>query len=347
MDLKAWQDVEPGTRAYYRVPLGTLVNGLPLFLTFHVVRGARDGPILGLISNSRGIGHLSVEQARAVVESTDPRVLRGTLIVCPVANPVAFERGTLTTPVDELNMNRVFPGTPPEELGGRYAGGLTELMAHHVSRHVIEPCDVLIDLHLLSDRLALETIDLPAQSVGEGRERIRRMACLFGTTLHEWELQSGSAVVDALSRGKLGFGVEIGSGGWGRAHSARWVAQVALGVDGVMRYLGMLSGEPTWPETVTIITARAGIRPRHGGYHVPEVSAEDLGRTVEAGQVLGRVYDAQTFSLLEELRSPCRGILYVVRAYGPTQPGDWAYVVGEERGACQYAPRSGRIGSTS
>jgi predicted deacylase len=68
------------------------------------------------------------------------------------------------------------------------------------------------------------------------------------------------------------------------------------------------------------------------------VSVEDLGRFVKAGQLLGRVYDVQTFAQLEELRSPCSGILYVVRAYGPTQPGDWAYVVGEERGAWRYSP---------
>jgi hypothetical protein len=339
MDLKTWRDIAPGTREFYQVPLGTLVSGLPLFLTFHVVRGAHDGPVLGLISNSRGIGHLSVEQVRAVVSAADPLVMRGALIACPVANPPAFEHGTLTTPVDELNVNRVIPGTPPEELTGRYAGGLTELMAHHVTRHVIEPADVVIDLHLLSDRLALETIDLPAQAQGEARERIRQMACLFGTTLHEWELQEGSAVTYALSRGKLGFGVEIGSGGWGSTHSARWVAQVARGVKGVMQCLGILPGEPDWPDAVTMITTRAGIRPRHGGYHVPEVGIDTLGRVVDEGQLLGRTYDTQTFELLEELRSPCRGILYVVRAYGPTHPGDWAYVVGEERGSWRYAPR--------
>ncbi len=338
MNLKTWQDVEPGTRAFYQVPLGTLVSGLPLFLTFHVVRGAHDGPILGLISNSRGIGHLSVAQTRAVIASVDPSVMRGSLIACPVANPIAFEHGTLTTPVDELNMNRVIPGTPPEELGGRYAGGLTELMAHYVTRHVIDPCDVLIDFHLLSDRLALETIDLPTQAEGQARERIRQMACLFGTTLHEWELQEGSAVAYALSQGKLGFGVEIGSGGWGSTHSAKWVAQAARGVTGVMQYLRILPGEPDWPEVVTMITTRAGIRPRHGGYHVPEVGVDDLGRTIEGGRVLGRTYDTQTFALLEELISPYRGILYVVRAYGPTEPGDWAYVVGEERGSWHYSP---------
>ncbi|MDR7419076.1 MAG: succinylglutamate desuccinylase/aspartoacylase family protein [Armatimonadota bacterium] len=339
MEAMAWRDVEPGRRTHYRVPLGTLVNGLPLFTTFHVVKGVEEGPVLGLVSNSRGIGHLSVEQVRTVVASLDPRSMRGSLIACPVANPMAFEHRTLTTPVDEINMNRVFPGTPPQELGGRYAGGLTELMAHHVARQVIDPCDVLIDLHLLSDHLALETIDLPAQAEGSSRERIRQLACLFGTTLHEWELQEGSAVTYALSRGKLGFGVEIGSGGWGEVRSARWVSQVARGVRGVMQVLGMLPGEPEWPEATTVITSRVGIRPRHGGYHVPEVGVDDLGHTVEAGRVLGRIYDTQTFELLEELNSPYRGILYVIRAYGPTQPGDWAYVVGEERTAWRYVPK--------
>jgi predicted deacylase len=108
-----------------------------------------------------------------------------------------------------------------------------------------------------------------------------------------------------------------------------------------MQILGILPGEPDWPEATTVITARAGIRPRHGGYHVPEVGVDNLGRTVEAGQILGRIYDTQTFAQLEELTSPYRGILYVVRAYGPTQPGDWAYVVGEERSAWRYYPRRG------
>lgn len=70
----------------------------------------------------------------------------------------------------------------------------------------------------------------------------------------------------------------------------------------------------------------------------PRGSVEHLGRSVKAGQVLGRIYDMQTFALLEDLLSPCSGILYVVRAYGPTRPGDSAYVVGEERGAWRYSP---------
>ena len=338
MRVASPSDVAPGTGGFYQIPVCTMLSGALVHQTFHIVRGKHEGPTLGLISNSRGIGHLSIEQVRAVLVAVDPQELSGTLIACPVANPVALEHGRLTTPVDELNMNRLFPGTAPGRLEGRYAGGLTELMAHYVTQHVIEPADVVIDLHLLSDRLALETIDLPTQAQGDSVDRIRRMASLFGTTLHEWEVEDGSAAVYAIAHGKLGFGVEIGGGAFGPGPAAKWVAQVAGGVRGVMQMLGMLSGAPAYPETVTVVTSRVGVRPRHGGYHVPEVSADDLGAMVQTGQLLGRVYDVQTFEPREELRSPCDGLLYVIRALGPTQPGDWGYVIGQKQGLWTYRP---------
>ncbi|HXX38533.1 MAG TPA: succinylglutamate desuccinylase/aspartoacylase family protein [bacterium] len=338
MRVASASDIRPGTRGFFQIPVCTMSSGILMHQTFHVIRGAREGPTLGLISNSRGIGHLSIEQVRAVLAAVDPAELSGTVIACPVANPAAFEHRRLTTPVDELNMNRLFPGTSAERLGGRYAGGLTELMAHHVTRHVIEPADIVIDLHLLSDRLGLETIDLPTQA-GEGaRARIRQLASLFGTTLHEWEVEEGSAAVYAIARGKLGFGVEIGGGAFGPGPAAKWVAQVVAGVHGVMQAVGMLAGDPGWPAAVTMVTTRVGVRPRNGGYHVPEVGVEHLGATVETGRLLGRVYDVQTFELVEELRSPCDGLLYVIRALGPTEPGDWGYVIGERQGLWTYTP---------
>jgi predicted deacylase len=338
MRVDSAADVPAGTKAFFQVPVGTTVSGALMQQTFHVVRGRRDGPTLGVISNSRGLGHLTIEQVRTTLAETDPERLSGTLILCPVANPAAFEQSRLTTPVDELNMNRVFPGTAPERLGARYAGGLTELMAHHVTRHLIDSSDVVIDLHLLSERLALETIDLPAQAHGDARERIRRMAALFGTALHEWEVEDGSAALYAIAEGKLAFGVEIGGGVFDAPRAAKWIAQVAGGVRGVMQVLGMLEGNPVWPEAVTVVTTRVGIRPRYGGYHVPDVTTDDLGAMVQAGQLLGRVYDGQTMEIVEELRTPCDGLLYVVRGYGPVQAGDWAYVVGEKDGLWQYKP---------
>jgi predicted deacylase len=333
-------DVQPGTRRTIRVPVCTLVSGLEVFLTFHIVRGRRPGPTLGLLSTSHGAEFLSIEQIRVLLSSLDPATLSGTVIACPVANPIALEQARITTPVDEINMNRIYPGAAGEGLLTKYAGGTTELMAHIVTSHLIEPCDVLFDFHLGPWGHAIETIDVPTQADPARLERLRLMASLFGTgSIHEWELFSGSGVGYAIARGKLALGIEIGGGGFGNAQSAKWIDQAVRGIRSAMQYLGMLDGSPAWPASVTVVTNRAGVRPRHGGYHVPELAVEHLGATVEAGQLLGRTYDTQTMELLEELHSPYRGSVYMVRAYGLVHPGDWGYVVGDERGQRIYHPR--------
>lgn len=173
-------------------------------------------------------------------------------------------------------------------------------------------------------------------------ERLRRLASLFETaSIHGWELFSGSGVGYAVGLGKLALGIEIGGGGFGNAQSTKWVQQAARGLRSAMQHLEMLPGEPRWPESVVVVTSRAGIRPKHGGYHVPEIDVDALGTAVEAGQVLGRTCDTQSLALLEELRSPHRGLLYMVRPYGPTHPGDWGYIVSDERGQRVYRPGAG------
>lgn len=335
-------DTPAGTRTMIRVPVCTLISGLQVQLTFHILRGARPGPTLGLLSTSHGAEFLSIEQIRTVLDAIDPTSLGGTVLACPVANPIALEQSRVTTPTDEINMNRVYPGADPAGLLTKYAGGVTEYMAHLVTTHLIAPCDLLLDFHLGPYGHAIETIDVPTQVDPARMERLRQIGSLFGVTLHEWELFSGSAVGYAVGQGKLALGVEIGGGGFGNEQSARWIQQAARGIRSVMEYLGMLPGTPAWPDALTVVTNRAGIRPRHGGYHVPEVGVEHLGRTVETDRLLGRTYDAQTFELLEELRSPHQGLLYMVRAYGPIQAGDWGYVVGDGRGQRTYRPAAGR-----
>jgi predicted deacylase len=330
------------SRKIVRVPVCTLLSGLQVSLTFHVVKGASPGPTLALLSTSHGAEFLSIEQVRWALDSIDVRDLRGTVLACPVANPIALEQLRITTPTDEINMNRIYPGADPAGLLTKYAGGVTEYMAHLVTTHLIDPCDVLLDFHLGPYGHAIETIDVPTQTDPTRLERLRGMAALFGVSIHEWELFPGSAVGYAVRQGKLAMGVEIGGGGFGNAQTALWVDKAARGIRSVMQQLDMLPGTPVWPESVPVVTNRAGIRPLHGGYHVPGVGVEHLGQTVEAGRLLGRTYDVQTFELVDELRSPHRGLLYMVRAYGPIHPGDWGYVVGDERGQRVYRPAAGQ-----
>jgi predicted deacylase len=64
--------------------------------------------------------------------------LKGTLVAVPVGNPPAFEWNNRNTPIDGLNMNRVYPGDA--------CGRVTDQMASVVAELVLG-FDVHVDCH--------------------------------------------------------------------------------------------------------------------------------------------------------------------------------------------------------
>jgi predicted deacylase len=336
--VNAWP--EPGSKGVLRLPVTTLLNGTDLCIYMHVVRGRGEGPTLALLSTSHGAEFISIEQIRAVIAALDPERLKGTVLAIPVANPTALEHMRVTTPQDEINMNRIFPGKGPDDLIKSYAGGLTEYLARIVTSNLIEPADVILDFHQGPWGQMVEVMDVPAQAEGEVKDLCLDLAVQFGVTIHEWVLPEGSSIGYAISQGKAGIGVEMGGGGFGDEQSRQWVSQAQKGVERVMIRLGMLDGSLDPPRDLWVCTERAGLRPMQGGYHVPEYGPEDYGSIVEEGAILGRTYHMQTFELLEELRSPYRGVLYLGRGYGPIHPGDWGYVIGNLAKATKFGRSS-------
>ncbi len=65
--------------------------------------------------------------------------MRGRLILLPALNLPAVLAGTRVSPVDQINMNRAFPGDP--------RGTPTLMIADYVRRRLLPMCDAVIDLH--------------------------------------------------------------------------------------------------------------------------------------------------------------------------------------------------------
>ena len=65
--------------------------------------------------------------------------LSGRLIIVPSVNHPAYLAGRRVSPIDQLNMNRVFPG--------RRDGSVTEMIAHYVSTELLPLADYVIDCH--------------------------------------------------------------------------------------------------------------------------------------------------------------------------------------------------------
>jgi predicted deacylase len=90
----------------------TLASGHDLALTIHIVQGAHPGPTVGVSAMIHGDELDGLLIARELYRTLDPATLHGAVWILGVANPLAMEGITRNTPIDMLDMNRLFPGAP-------------------------------------------------------------------------------------------------------------------------------------------------------------------------------------------------------------------------------------------
>jgi predicted deacylase len=297
---------------YEQIPVTTLASGRELFIPLHRLEGRAPGPTLGLSAVVHGDEPLTNEVIRQVLTRIDPAELRGTLLAVPVVNSLAFEALTRHTPIDQLDLNRNFPGGP--------AGWLSEQIAHVLATRFVSQLDVHVDLHTGG---VFPTVDYVYIF-----ERSRELSLSFGSRylFEPSQPYQGTFAVPAAQKGIPFFTAELGGGSFLDAH---YIEHGVRGVLNVLRQLKMLEGEVVRPPRQTIVTEMAVIRPRFGGVLYPEVGLDRLGAEVAGGTLLGRVVSPYSFETLEEIRSPFdRGIMILLRGgIMRVNPGDYGYMV--------------------
>ena len=169
-----------------RIPVTRLSNGHDVELVVHVIRGSKDGPKLAMFGGIHGDEPLGTEAVRRVLQQIDPEQIAGTIVAVPVANPYAFEAGKRVTPVDGLNLNRIFPGDSE--------GSLTEQLAAALAGILDDGCTHFIDYHS-GGNLACVDYSYVHEA---GAEMSRAYGCQI---LYDHESYVGSATDYALERG--------------------------------------------------------------------------------------------------------------------------------------------------
>jgi predicted deacylase len=298
-------------KRYEEIPVTTLASGYRLALPVHRIEGAESGPTLGMIALIHGDEPLPNVVLREVYAQLDPAALTGNVLIMPVANPLAYEALTRNTPQDMTNMNRVFPG--------KEAGWLTEQIAYVITTQFVPQLDYLVDFHSggtfpTVDYVYLSKLE-PAFSFAFGSDILYKGPGYEGTLSSVTEGQEIPTVV-----------VELGGGG------LMDDAYITRGIEGsfnVLKYLGMIEGEPQVPTQQTVVKEMAVIRPRAGGVLYPGVKLDQLGDVVARGTILGRVINPYTFEELEVIEAPfARNLMILLRgSITRVNPGDYAYMV--------------------
>jgi predicted deacylase len=131
--------VEMGTSERRNLAIGRRTDGTAVSLPVFVVKGARSGPVLWVQGCLHGDEYAGSRAIHHFVAGLDPDHLSGTVIALPVVNLLAWEQKSRVSPIDYLDLNRVFPGSPQ--------GTWTRLLAHRLLEAISANADFVLDLH--------------------------------------------------------------------------------------------------------------------------------------------------------------------------------------------------------
>lgn len=230
------------------------------------------------------------------------QTLRRRVVIVPAVNVLGINTQMRVWPFDKTDINRMFPGYSGGETTQRIAGAVLELTG---------PAHYRIDIH--SSNVDFE--ELPQVRLYEPSEAERRAAMLFGlpavierrmdkvftsTIGHAWRQYEGeSFVIQVGSAGTLqpGHCERLFRGLVAFLARAEVLTGVELALDDeTTHYFGLR-------QTCPLIAERAGMF----------VTRCDVGHWLQAGAVIGQIYDGFDGDLREEVRTPVAGMLTGIR----------------------------------
>jgi len=282
--------LERGQRARTRIRLAELADGSSLELPVMIIRGAQPGPVFYIGAGLHGDEVAGVQIVGRLITQLDAAALRGTLLLVPVQNPLAFQvqhrffvGHMLHSPMDQS------PADPLTSFPGDPNGNLAALIAHALFEQLMRHAQYMIDIHTptTGGRYAPFAF-LPLPRCGKSVLDAEALAHTFGAD-YILAADEGMYVDDKTphtvlaERGIPAFGVEIGEGG--RLEEA----DITIGLRGLMNVLkqvGMVPGKPEAFGRRTVIRSMEITRATRGGILQLHVSLND---DVRQGQKVASV----------------------------------------------------------
>src|SRR5258707_3247332 len=107
------------------IPIGAVAKG--------------SGPACLLVGGNHGHEYEGQVALGKLIRALDPAEIQGRIIILPSANFPAAMAGSRTSPIDQGNLNRSFPGDPD--------GGPTAQIAYYIETELLPRCDFVLDIH--------------------------------------------------------------------------------------------------------------------------------------------------------------------------------------------------------
>jgi len=282
-----------------------------------------DGPCALITGGNHGDEYEGPLAVADIAPSLRPEQVTGTVILIPAMNHPAFLAGTRVSPLDQVNMNRAYPGLPD--------GTPSQKIADYFQRTLLPMADVVLDFH--SGGKTLDFVPFAASHIlddkdQENRCRAARDAFNAPFSIEMREIDSlGMYDGAAEDMGKTFVSTELGGGG---TSTPRTVAIARKGARNLLIHAGILAGTPE------ITPTRILTQPDDACFHFASDGgliefAADLGQTVHRGDLLARVWDTRhTGRTPLDVTAQMDGLLTARHYPGLIQPGDCLAVLAVE-----------------
>lgn len=300
------------------IPQSTNTSGWATeYLSIAVINGA-PGPTALLFGGNHGDEYEGPVTLLNLAHALEPDTIRGRIIMLPMLNRPALAAGARLSPLDDKNMNRVFPG--------RADGTITEMIAHYVTTALFPLADLVIDIH--SGGRSAHFLPLVSMHKVPNHDQLRAMldlALAWGAPyvlLYRDVGGTGLLPGEAERLGKLTLGAEMGSAA---QFGAEMLSMTERGVRNVLRQAGILTDQaPDLPPAPAQIIAAD----QYDDYIMAPVSGifepfVEMGAWIITGQALGQIHSIeQPFEPPTLVQARTEGLLISRRAFPLVRQGD-------------------------
>jgi predicted deacylase len=296
----------------------TLAFGGTLSFPLLVARGRRPGPTLVVSANVHGDEYEGVRAILETFEWLDPEAMSGDLLAVPVLNVPAFWNGTRTSPLDDANLARVFPGDPD--------GTPSQQIAWQFAHSVMARADFYLDLHSAGIRYRMPGM----AGYPSADARACAAAEAFGAPViwgHPPPIDAGRTVSFAGDHGIPWLYTE--ARGAGRIHPED-LHMMKRGIRNLLCHLTILAGAPELVPITMRLSGNGNIdrasTAARDGFLIKEV---EILQTVAAGDLLGRLVSVAG-EPIEEYRAPIAGVLVLTREFPIVRAGDGLFLLAQK-----------------
>ncbi len=268
--IEEWngEAIAPGEARDVKLAIGESYSSMTVRIPIHIRRAEEEGPVVFITAALHGDEINGTGAVRYLLQDEDFCLLRGSVILVPVLNLLAFDRHSRYLP-DRRDLNRSFPGSSNGSLAGRLASSIFD--------EIVSRCDYGIDLHTA----AVRRTNYPNIRGDMSDPEVSRLAKAFGSEIIiNTKGPRGSFRREACIAGCPTIILE---GGEVWKVEPGIVESATRGIKNVLRELKMLDGESESPDYQVVIEKSKWVRAEQGGFLQFHVKPGDI---VKKGQPL-------------------------------------------------------------